>query len=304
VAFRPDGQLLASAGKDHRVCLWETATGRRRWASPAFAGPVQSVAFHPDGSLLAAADWAGAIRMWELRAGALPREVAVPDPGLGLVLWSLAFSPDGRYFAAGGSGLAVWRVAGGTHSCALEPHPLARLEKCFPITLCFSPDSRLLAWMETDRQVHLWDWAASRNQTPLPPRPAGSVAGMAFFPDGQRLALVNAAGEPEVWDLSGGQKAFDFGSWPVARENNLGTLALSPDGRWLATHAGGNSSAVIWDVEQRRRLLALPAEPGVVWSLAWSPRGDMLAAGMSDGGLVLWNLPGVRAELAQVGLEW
>jgi WD40 repeat protein/serine/threonine protein kinase len=312
VAFSPDSRLLASAGKDHRVYLWDSATGRRRWTSPAFAGPVQSVAFHPDGSLLAAGDWAGAIRMWQLRSGAEPREVAVPDPGLGLVLWSLAFSPDGRYFAAGGGGLAVWRVAhkeatGATRSkppCALEPQPLARLQKCFPLSICFSPDAQLLAWMESDRQVRLWDWAAARIRTPLPARPASSVAAMAFFPDGQRLALVSAAGEPEVWDVTTGQKAFGFGSLPAARENNLGTLALSADGRRLATHAGGNSSAVVWDTEQRRRLLALPAEPGIVWFLAWSPRGDMLAAGTSDGGLAIWNLPRVRAQLAQVGLEW
>jgi WD40 repeat protein len=266
------------------------------------------VVFSPDGGLLAAADWAGAIRIWDLHAGPEPREIPVPDPGLGLVLWSLAFSPDSHYFAACGAGLVVWRVAPagstGTPPRALERQPLARLEKCFPITACFSPDARFLGWMESDRQVRLWDWAASRVSKPFPPRPANSVAALAFFPDGKRLALVNAAGEPEVWDVTTGQRLFDLGGRPLARENNLGTLALSRDGRWLATHAGGNSSAVVWDTEQHRRFLALPAERGIVWSLAWSPQGDRLAIGTSEGGLVIWNLPRVRAQLAQVGLDW
>jgi WD40 repeat protein len=259
---------------------------------------------------MAAADWAGAIRVWDLRSVAAPRELAVPKHNLGLVLWSLDFSPDGHYFAAGGEGLAIWRVADasaadrarGNPPCALKAQPLARLEKCFPITVCFSPNSQLLGWMGPDHQARVWDWAASRSRAPLPPRSATSYAAMAFFPDGQRLALVNAAGEPEVWDGSTGQQLFGLGG-QRAQANNLGTLALSRDGRWLATHAGRSSSAVVWDTVQRQRLFALPPESGIVWPLAWGRHDELLAIGTSDGALVIWDLPRVHAQLSRAGLD-
>jgi WD40 repeat protein len=41
-----------------------------------------------------------------------------------------------------------------------------------------------------------------------------------------------------------------------------------------------------------------------VYCLAWSPNGEQLAAGTADGGLVVWNLPRVRAQLAAIGLGW
>ena len=55
---------------------------------------------------------------------------------------------------------------------------------------------------------------------------------------------------------------------------------------------------------RRELLLALPEEHGNNWGLAWSPDRELLAAGFSDGSLVLWNIPRVRAKLAQIGLDW
>jgi hypothetical protein len=39
-------------------------------------------------------------------------------------------------------------------------------------------------------------------------------------------------------------------------------------------------------------------------ALAWSSNSELLAIGSADGGLVVWNLPVLRAQLAQIGLDW
>jgi hypothetical protein len=38
--------------------------------------------------------------------------------------------------------------------------------------------------------------------------------------------------------------------------------------------------------------------------LAWSPNKELLAVGSEHGGIALWNLPKIKAQLAEIGLGW
>jgi WD40 repeat protein len=69
VAFSLDGKLLATAGADGYVRLWNPATGEPIGALPAHTGPesvVTAVAFSPDGTLLASAGADGMVRTWQV----------------------------------------------------------------------------------------------------------------------------------------------------------------------------------------------------------------------------------------------
>ena len=79
-------------------------------------------------------------------------------------------------------------------------------------------------------------------------------------------------------------------------------IAVTHDSSRLAWQTG--RAATIWDLDRGKLLIALPDEPTSVWNLAWSPRGDRLALGLSDGGIVLWDLREIRAQLAALGLDW
>jgi len=111
---------------------------------------------------------------------------------------------------------------------------------------------------------------------------------------------------PEVWNVVTRQRVYPSGpdDFRGARERELGgVVAMSADDAWLAVQ-GPRGSVTVWDMDRRELLLALPEEHGVNWGLAWSPNRELLTASFSDGELVLWNIPRIRAQLAEIGLDW
>jgi WD40 repeat protein len=63
VAFSPDGELLASAGVERQIRLWDVASGRLL-RSLRHDDEVMAVAFSPDGLLLATGGYDNQVRLW------------------------------------------------------------------------------------------------------------------------------------------------------------------------------------------------------------------------------------------------
>lgn len=67
IAFAPDGELLATAGAEHAVRLWNVATGRKVRELAGHTEPQYCVAFSPDGRYVASGGKARRVVMWRLR---------------------------------------------------------------------------------------------------------------------------------------------------------------------------------------------------------------------------------------------
>src|SRR2546428_21020 len=75
VAFSPDGKLLATAGFDNVIKLWEWPGGKEARTLAGHTGPVYCVAFHPNGTTLASGSLDKTIRLWNPADGKLIREI-------------------------------------------------------------------------------------------------------------------------------------------------------------------------------------------------------------------------------------
>lgn len=81
----PDGRLIATAGRDRSVRVWEAATGRELFTYDGHTDWVEEVRFSPDGKLLATASLDGTARIIDVA-------VFIGD-------FAVAFSPGGERVA-------------------------------------------------------------------------------------------------------------------------------------------------------------------------------------------------------------
>jgi WD40 repeat protein len=127
LAFGSGGKMLATAGADGRVRLWDAGTEQETGA-PMTAGPAPAyaLAFSPDGRTLATAGADGNIRLWDV---ATQQEIGLPMTAGSAPVYALAFSPDGRTLAAASSGATrrwdvAWPASLTAAACALAGQTL------------------------------------------------------------------------------------------------------------------------------------------------------------------------------------
>ncbi len=168
VAFAQSGQTLA-CGTGPAVVILDSGTGKLKKMLKPVAGFVIAVAFSPDGRTLAGAGsdvvgfggplGEGRVTFWDVSTGKILRTLEGPTGRAGTV----AFSPDGRTVAAGGTGRGTTGIDFYGHRAAMTRSEVrlwnaatgkivwtAEGESHSAFSLSFSPDGASLAFCDED----------------------------------------------------------------------------------------------------------------------------------------------------------
>ncbi len=228
LALSSDGGLLAIAGTNATITLWNAATGNQMREWPV-TNPVWSLNFSPDGHELLAANWTSEVSVWKLDDPSPAQTLSVHQ----LHVWSAAFSEDGATIAttSGDQTVRLWDAA------TLKPKSVLRGHSSEVWCAAFSPDGKLLATGGKDQNVMLWSTAAhpeSELAHDMDFRPI-------FSPDGKWLVTKDHD--------SKGSKLWDAGNRALIAENLAGgkqVLGFSGDVKFFATFDTDNVRLQFW----------------------------------------------------------
>ncbi len=150
VAFSSDGNMIACSPDRYAVKIWDLK--EEQWVytfHTSFTGAVTRFLFSPDSVTFAAGHYDGVIRLWDLREGEQVLQIESKE-----VIESIAFSPDGRILASGGSyennHIRLWSAYSGELLNTLEGHQNGISH------LVFSPDSASLVSGSYDGEIRIW----------------------------------------------------------------------------------------------------------------------------------------------------
>lgn len=296
IAFSPDSKTLAAGRSDTTVTLWDVKSKQKLGVLSGHSGYVRKVAFSRNGTLASVGD-DKTVRLWDV---ASRRELFARKSREGF--GGIAFSPDGKTLATGdGQGaLMLWNV-----NTQPEPAVLGGFKKTLQYAT-FVQGGRMVAASVNEsadifvpQTVTLWDIASGQEITTIRGE-SPSIQSAAFSPDGKTLATgFFASGNPDktvtLWDIASGRRVRYINALSVTCIN------ISPDGKTLAVGSNG-ASVRLYDITSGRELSSLSptSRPGIssqeemeeraVKSVAFSPDGKTLAAGLNDTTIMLWDI--------------
>jgi WD40 repeat protein len=160
--------------------------------------------------------------------------------------------------------------------------------------LTFTPDSKILlsGGSRNDGQIKLW-WMNSGTQIDSLRAHRTSIVALTFTPDGKTLASGGGDAGVNLWNWNPETYEGEYHRTFLDHDSNLLALAITPDSQTLVT--GGLDGIRLWDLRTQRPLYTLARFDNQTYALAVNPmEGEILASGMKDGTIKLWNLSSGR----------
>jgi len=241
--------------------------------------------------------------------------------GHSALVWSVAWSPDGKYIASASADktVQVWGANDGAHQYTYTGHTDTVYD------LAWSPDSRRIASSSYDGTVQIWNaldgyyplnytehtswvwpvawshdgnyiasaggdrtvrvWRAADGQAIYTYRGhSGFIYGLAWAPNSKRVVSVSGDRTAQEWNALDGSNPFVYRPYATT----IWGVSWSPDGQRIAV-ACDNKTVQLWDASSGDHSYIYYGHSDFVYTVAWSPDGTRIASAGDDKTVQIWN---------------
>lgn len=303
VVFSPDGQYFASASWDDTIKLW-TPQGTLLKTLTGHQGGVNDVTVSPNGQVLASSSIDGTVKLWQ-PDGLLLKTLTGHTDGV----FGLAFSPDSQTLASVSwdQTVRLWQTDG-TELTVLKGHQNGLW------AVAFSPDGQMLASASLDGTIKLW--TPEKTLLNFLQGHQDAVWGVDFSPDSQTLVSGSWDGAIKLWRRDGQVLAsfdgHDEAVFDVAVAPPMKVNFPSENGRVKHKQENQGNSEIIESLSTNELIIAtgsvdktiklwqgegtllktLRGHSSSVYSVDFSPEGQLLASASADSTIKLWTREG------------
>ena len=299
-AISPDGTILTVIDKQGTVNVWKTLTSiQLQTFTTGYTKMFTTLAFAHDGKTLASGDSAGNIQLWDLNTGAV---LTTFTSRVGEPIGGLAFGTDNVILISESDGkIETWNV---TSKKQIDIHTIPdaagsgriKMSKSSKTTvveypsglaaltakggkLAVSPDFQ---HRKKNEKITVWDIPTGESLCTTVD--AGWRDIILAFASDEKTFVTSDVRTARLWNTYTGAQI-------VTLNTPADAAAFAPDGETLAIGEGNEDKKIsLWNLAKQERIAALKGHKYIIYQLAFSPDGAILASGDAGGVIRLWEL--------------
>jgi WD40 repeat protein len=275
-----DGSDVLLGGVGTSAQIWDVASGKELAQLKGIRPKVTGAAVSPDGFFALTTDLGQDVHLWKVSTRQLVRDLKGFTKSANCVAWF----PDGQHVVAGSDDntLRIWNASTGETLQTFTGHPSA------VTTVAVSPqgDRLVSGCHKVDPQMRLWDAKTGQKLSEFGPHPNG-VSSVAFSADDQFALSGSLDGIVRRWNLNRPQDT------PLQMQSTgqINAVAFVPGKSGNARMASASILGRVCFWDDNGKLVGEWRLPGAVSSLAFTPDGQHVLTGNSNGTVYVLRMP-------------